>query len=110
MLPDGMTDGNDPLILARSTIHLPEIGRGAVIRVNPKVPYIAGALERGYLVPVADPAEPAPEPDVAATAPTPEGVEPPEGVEVEEHVAPAPVRDDQLALEGAPPDVARADA
>lgn len=61
MLPDGMTDDNagDGTILARATIHLPEIGRADVVRVDPTQPYIAGALNRGFLVPIEEETGPA---------------------------------------------------
>lgn len=55
-----MTDGNTEetpaeFLLVRSTIHLPEIGMGAVGTVDPRIPYIAGCLERGFLVPIGEP-------------------------------------------------------
>lgn len=87
-----MTDGNVQesevsSLLVRSTVHLPGIGLGRVGNVDPRVPYIKGCLERGFLVPVAEdaiadaeePVEPPAvvEPGVELEEPTELAVEPP---------------------------------
>lgn len=88
-----MTDGNAEesevtSLLVRSTIALPDIGMGALVYVDPRVPYIAGCIARGFLVPVV--------------------VEEPETAEVDEHAALDIAEHRSMTLEQAGQAVARA--